>query len=99
MVLAATKNERGWAGGVIRGERGVFRGFGLRGASVRRHREHVRTGTALPVILLQSFSGRAAWCLEAPLLTVGNNAAGVEELLGNGLLSCPCCGGRLGGHG
>jgi Domain of unknown function (DUF6431) len=33
------------------------------------------------------------------LLTVGNNTAGVEELLGNGLLSCPGCGGRLGGHG
>lgn len=33
------------------------------------------------------------------MLTVGNNKAGVEELLGNGLLSCPGCGGRLGGHG
>jgi len=33
------------------------------------------------------------------LLTVGNSAAGVEELLGNGLLWCPGCGGRLGGHG
>jgi len=33
------------------------------------------------------------------MLTVGNNTAGVEELLGNGLLSCPCCGGRLGGWG
>ena len=33
------------------------------------------------------------------MLTVGNNTAGVEELLGNGLLSCPGCGGRLGGHG
>jgi hypothetical protein len=33
------------------------------------------------------------------VLTVGNNAAGVEELLGNGLLSCPGCGGRLGGWG
>jgi Domain of unknown function (DUF6431) len=33
------------------------------------------------------------------LLTVGNSTAGVEELLGNGLLSCPGCGGRLGGHG
>jgi hypothetical protein len=33
------------------------------------------------------------------VLTVGNSAAGVEELLGNGLLSCPGCGGRLGGHG
>jgi hypothetical protein len=33
------------------------------------------------------------------MLTVGNNAAGVEELLGNGLLSCPGCGGRLGGWG
>jgi hypothetical protein len=32
LLLAATQNERGWAGGVIRGERGVFRGFGLRGA-------------------------------------------------------------------
>jgi hypothetical protein len=37
--------------------------------------------------------------LEAPLLTVGNNAAGVEELLGKGLLLCPCCAGRLGGWG
>jgi hypothetical protein len=35
----------------------------------------------------------------APMLTVGNNMAGVEELLGNGLLWCPCCGGRLGGWG
>ena len=33
------------------------------------------------------------------MLTVGNNTAGVEELLGNGLLSCPGCGGRLGGWG
>lgn len=33
------------------------------------------------------------------MLTVGNNTAGVEELLGNGLLSCPCCGGRLGRWG
>jgi hypothetical protein len=53
---------------------------------------------ALPVISGR-FPGRAVGCLEAPLLTVGNNAAGVEELLGGGLLSCPCCGGRLGGWG
>ena len=33
------------------------------------------------------------------MLTVGNNTASVEELLGNGLLSCPGCGGRLGGWG
>lgn len=33
------------------------------------------------------------------MLTVGNNGAGVEELLGSGLLSCPGCGGRLGGWG
>jgi hypothetical protein len=33
------------------------------------------------------------------VLTVGNNLAGVEELLGNGLLLCPGCGGRLGGWG
>jgi hypothetical protein len=33
------------------------------------------------------------------LLTVGNSTVGVEELLGSGLLSCPGCGGRLGGHG
>ncbi len=33
------------------------------------------------------------------MLTVGNSAAGVEELLGNGLFSCPGCGGRLGGWG
>ena len=33
------------------------------------------------------------------MLTVGNSAAVVEELLGNGLLSCPGCVGRLGGHG
>ena len=33
------------------------------------------------------------------MLTVGNSAAVVEELLGNGLLPCPGCGGRLGGHG
>ena len=33
------------------------------------------------------------------MLTVGNSQAVVEELLGNGLLSCPGCGGRLGGHG
>jgi hypothetical protein len=33
------------------------------------------------------------------LLTVGNNMAGVESLLGDGLLSCPGCGGRLGGWG
>jgi hypothetical protein len=33
------------------------------------------------------------------VLTVGNNSAVVEELLGNGLLSCPGCGGRLGGWG
>ena len=33
------------------------------------------------------------------MLTVGNSAAVAEELLGNGLLSCPGCGGRLGGWG
>jgi hypothetical protein len=33
------------------------------------------------------------------VLTVGNNMAVVEELLGSGLLSCPGCGGRLGGWG
>ena len=33
------------------------------------------------------------------MLTVGNNMAGVESLLGDGLLSCPGCGGRLGGWG
>lgn len=33
------------------------------------------------------------------MLTVGNSAAVVEELLGNGLFSCPGCGGRLGGWG
>jgi hypothetical protein len=33
------------------------------------------------------------------MLTVGNNTAGVEELLGSGLLSCPGCRGRLGGWG
>ena len=33
------------------------------------------------------------------MLTVGNNRAGVEELLGDGLLSCPGCGGRMGGWG
>ena len=33
------------------------------------------------------------------MLTVGNSTAGVELLLGDGLLSCPGCGGRLGGHG
>ena len=33
------------------------------------------------------------------MLTVGSNQAVVEELLGNGLLSCPGCGGRLGGWG
>lgn len=33
------------------------------------------------------------------MLTVGNSEAVVEELLVNGLLSCPGCGGRLGGWG
>ena len=33
------------------------------------------------------------------MLTVGNSQAVVEGLLGNGLLSCPGCGGRLGGWG
>src|SRR6201987_1551460 len=33
------------------------------------------------------------------MLTVGNSGAVVEELLGNGLLSCPGGGGRLGGGG
>ena len=33
------------------------------------------------------------------MLTVGNSAAAAEELLGNGLLACPGCGGRLGGWG
>jgi hypothetical protein len=33
------------------------------------------------------------------MLTVGSNSAVVEELLGSGLLSCPGCGGRLGGWG
>ena len=38
-------------------------------------------------------------CLEAPLLTVGNSTAVAEDLLRNGGLSCPGCGGRLGGWG
>ena len=33
------------------------------------------------------------------MLTVGNSTAGVEALLGDGLFSCPGCGGRLGGWG
>jgi len=33
------------------------------------------------------------------LLTVGNSTAVAEELLRNGLLSCPGCGSRLGGWG
>jgi hypothetical protein len=33
------------------------------------------------------------------VLTVGNSQSVVEELLGNGLLWCPGCGGRLGGWG
>jgi len=33
------------------------------------------------------------------MLTVGNSQAVTEELLGSGLLSCPGCGGRLGGWG
>jgi hypothetical protein len=33
------------------------------------------------------------------MLTVGNSRAVTEELLGNGLLWCPGCGGRLGGWG
>ena len=33
------------------------------------------------------------------MLTVGNSTAGVESLLGDGMLSCPGCGGRLGGWG
>jgi hypothetical protein len=33
------------------------------------------------------------------MLTVGNSQAVTEELLGNGLLSCSGCGGRLGGWG
>ena len=33
------------------------------------------------------------------MLTVGNSTAGVESLLGDGLLWCPGCGGRLGGWG
>ena len=33
------------------------------------------------------------------MLTVGNSLAVTEELLGNGLLGCPGCGGRLGGWG
>jgi hypothetical protein len=36
--------------------------------------------------------------LEAPVITVGNDAAVVEEDLSAGRLSCPC-GGQLGGHG
>ena len=38
-------------------------------------------------------------CLEAPLLTVGNSTAAAEDFLRNGGLSCPGCGGRLGGWG
>ena len=33
------------------------------------------------------------------MLTVGNSTAVAEELLRNGLFSCPGCGGRLGGWG
>jgi hypothetical protein len=33
------------------------------------------------------------------VLTVGNDAAGVERMLQEGGLACPDCGGRLAGHG
>ena len=40
-------------------------------------------------------------CKGAPVLTVGNDAAGVERMLEEGSLACPACGGRLArwGHG
>ena len=34
-------------------------------------------------------------CKGAPVLTVGNDAARVERMLGEGSLCCPGCGGRL----
>ena len=57
-LLDVIHGDRGWAGRVIDGERGVSWGFGLRVAGVRRHREHDRNGSALPVIFWRS-SGRA----------------------------------------
>jgi Homeodomain-like domain len=38
-------------------------------------------------------------CLEAPVLTVGKDGAGVERRLAQGRLACPGCGGRLGPWG
>ena len=57
-LLDAIHGEHRRAGCVIDGEHGVFAGFGLRVAGVRRHLEHVGYGSALPVIFWRS-SGRA----------------------------------------
>jgi hypothetical protein len=43
-------------------------------------------------------AGRAVrWCTEAPVVTVEADAARVERRLGEGLIGCPGCGGRLSG--
>lgn len=62
---------------------------------VRRQREHVRLGTALPVYLLAERPGGPWVLLGGSLLTVGADADGVEALLRAGLLVCPSCAGSL----
>ena len=58
---------------------------------VRRQREHVRIGTALPVYLLAERPGGPWVLLGGSLLTVSGDADGVEASLRAGLLACPSC--------
>jgi hypothetical protein len=62
---------------------------------LRRHGEHVGLGAALPVLSLDAGAGRAAWRMEAPVLTVERDPVVVEGRLRAGELICPLCGGVL----
>ncbi len=98
LVLAAVRGERCLGDRVVAGER-VFRGGSGCGRVARDGTVGVSDKCRPSPVPFAEAPGRAVRCAEAPLLTVGNSAAVAEELLGNGLLGCPGCGGRLGGWG
>jgi len=56
-------------------------------------------GSGPPVILWPGLGRAARWCTEAPVLTVGVDAAEVERRLVTGELACPGCAGVLTGWG
>ena len=97
-VLAAIQGVRRWRGCVFAGER-VFRGgSGCGGVACDDTVSVSDLGRPSPWSFWRS-SGRAVGVRGGTIAHGRQQRAAVEELLGNGLLSCPGCGGRLGGWG